>query len=281
MTYDHQSKFAGIYYLLCIILLLVSCNEEHVNRKNIEILAKNAGSEAIRIYPDSANSIFFSGFKWIAVDSKLDYDLQHFCESDPRNCYLDNMLTLTISGEGINRRGVILELDTILGYGVYSFDIISNISDLKEIAEFTISLINAQKSSLESVSEIGIRFSYMDTVSSPLSYYIYTTTDRLPYEFFHEGRYPSLELTKHLIEIDHSFIRLVSFEGFLDYQTTEFFEYIFEFSDEDIDLEIPNQVRIKLSLCLKPELMDNDLDDIKIELLRISYTDSESYYSRY
>jgi hypothetical protein len=73
--------------------------------------------------------------------------MQHFCESDPMNCYVEgsNILNLSTSGEGANKKGIILESDTLLGYGVYSFDLISNINDLKDVAEFTFSLINDDK----------------------------------------------------------------------------------------------------------------------------------------
>jgi hypothetical protein len=118
----------------------------------------------------------------------------------------------------------------------------------------------------ESVSEIGIKFSYLDTTKSPLSYYVYTTIDKIPYEFFHEGKYPTLDLTKHIIEIDEGFIRLSSYEGFIDYQSSEFFEYIFEFSENELELDVPNRIRIRISLCLKPEVISNQSAETTIQI---------------
>jgi hypothetical protein len=273
--------------IYCFLLLMAAslphCDEE--NRKKLyQVDHPNSDKTAVAaIFPDSSNCISFDGFKWIAIDSRSDYDMQHFCESDPMNCYVEgsNILNLSTSGEGANKKGIILESDTLLGYGVYSFDLISNINDLKDVAEFTFSLINDDKFNTESVSEIGIKFSYLDTTKSPLSYYVYTTIDKIPYEFFHEGNYPTLDLSKHIIEIDEGFIRLSSFEGFIDYQSSEFFEYVFEFSEKDLELDVPNRIRIRISLCLKPEIISNRSAETNVKLTNIKFTESATYYSRF
>jgi len=272
---------------ICLLLLILAtfnqCNNDKQSKKNQVELRHYDETAATAVFPDSLNNITLDRFNWIAVDSQSDFDIQHFCESDPKNCYVENsnILNLVTSGDGANKKGIILELDTLLGYGVYSFDFISNIKNLKDIAEFSFSLLSDDKISTESVSEIGIKFSYSDTTKSPLSYYVYTTNDKIPYEFYHEGTYPSLEITKHIIEIDEGFIRLSSFEGLIDNQSSELFEYVFEFSENDLELEIPDRIRIRISLCLKPEIINNRSAETNIKLTNIKFTESTTYYSRF
>ncbi len=271
--------------ILFLVVIFTACKENRVIEKKDNAIPYYFEMHDKSMYPDSTNSFNFSGFRWLALDSQNDYDLQHFCESDPQNVYVDNtrILKLKTSGGKINKRGVIVDLDTILGYGVYSFDLISSTKNLSDFAEFSFSLINLKKSKSENISELGIKFSYSDhdSLSSPLQYYLFSTTDRIPYEFYHEEKYPTLDLTKHLIEIDKGFVRLASFEGFLDYQSSEFFEYTFEFSENDMELEVPNKVKIRLSLCLKPEYIEDITRQAEVEILNINFTESEVYYSRY
>jgi len=283
MVNEPKMRIKIFNLLFCLIILLSQCDDDNHKFKKQTTLPDPEKKTESSVYPDSSNRIFFSGFSWIALDSKLDYDLQHFCESEPMNCLVENsnILKLITSGVGQNKIGVILELDTLLGYGVYSFDLISNTKELKDISEFSFSLLSDEINNEESVTEIGIKFSYDDTTKSPLSYYIYTTIDRVPYEFYHKGKYPTINLTKHLIEIDEGFIRLSSFEGFIDYQTSEIFEYVFEFSKKDFELEVPNRVRVRLSLCLKPEVISDVNSNTNIELLNINFTESATYYSRF
>lgn len=265
---------------------MLSCTEDNDPVKKRSSKSKTSVIKQKRIYLDSLDHMYFSGFNWLMIKETSDYPLSEYCDSDPQNAFVDNsnVLHLLLSEKNNKKTGIILEIDTTLGYGVFSFDIITDLYEMDPDAYFTFSLINVDKNKSEKISEIGMRFTNPENKSGevPLQYFIYTTAEKVPYEFDYEKTYPELSLTKHLIEIDSEFIRLSSFEGFLDYQSSEFFEYIFDFSDSDIKIEVPAKVKIRLSFCHKndvPETISND--SANIEIIGIDFVDSYKYYSRY
>lgn len=238
------------------------------------------------VYPDSLGYISFSGYKWIAKKHNHAHLFSELCASDPENIYVDdsNILNLIVCKKKAKISGIILEMDTTLGYGVYEVDIISNINKIDPLTEFRFSLLCVDKDQQETISEVGMRFTNPenDSAENPLQYYIYTTSDKVPYEFYYDKKYPDISLTRHIIEIDKEFIRLASFEGFLDYQSSEFFEYIFDFAESDVDYHIPSKIKIRLTYCFKNDLIDLDTSNKRtFEIFGIDFVVSEKYYSQY
>lgn len=281
-----MSSIIRILFYIGLFFVILSCNADIDPIKKRSSKSKTSVLKQKRVYPDSLDQIYFSGFKWVMIKETRKYLLSDYCDSDPKNAFVDksNVLHLLLSEKNDKKSGIILEIDTTLGFGVFSFDIITDLYEMDPDAYFTFSLINVDKKKSEKISEIGMRFTNPENESGevPLQYFIYTTAEKVPYEFYYEKKYPELSLTKHLIEIDSQFIRLSSFEGFLDYQSSEFFEYIFDFSENDIEIEVPTKVRIRLSFCHKndiPETISND--SANIEIIGIDFVDSDKYYSRY
>lgn len=159
-------KIISLLSLLGLVLL-ISCSEKSEPSKSEDLIIKDS------------SGIKFSGYHWVTKETKNIEDTRYFCLTNKSNVKVDSdgNVILKIKKTSDGWSGGEITLDTILGFGEYSFDIKTKSGSLDANATVAFTVLNITDDFFEGMTQTGIRFSkYSEPeASNELEYFLYAT----------------------------------------------------------------------------------------------------------
>ncbi|MDT3739077.1 MAG: hypothetical protein RO257_06190 [Candidatus Kapabacteria bacterium] len=262
-------KIFKIISLLSILgfVFLISCSEKSEPSKSEDVTVKDS------------SGIKFSGYHWVTKETKNIEDTRYFCLTNSSNVKVDTQgnLILKIRKTGDGWSGGEITLDTILGFGEYSFDIKSKSGSLDANATVAFTVLNITDDFFEGMTQTGIRFSkYSEPeASNELEYFLYATDKK-----FAEVESPQspFKLTglvsKHKVGIYPDYLYYSSkAEGY----NSEFKAFKNVGSESDITdaltfSEPSDNLKVIISLCLPESNEPTDKKEVEVIISNFRFT---------
>lgn len=157
--------------ILAALLLMYSCGSDEQDSKSPRQENNNQSNAA------------FSGYKWEIRETKNIADSRYFCLTSKKNAFIDKNgnLVLKLSKIGDTWYGGELTLDSILGFGDYSFDVQIKEGLLDANAAFAMTILNVSEEDYEGLTQTGIKFSKYgeQNASNEMEYFLYATDKKI------------------------------------------------------------------------------------------------------
>jgi len=259
-------NFRFILLLGMIIFFLSSCSDDMTEQPDGTELSVDNGFQ-------------FSGYKWVVKETKNIADSRYFCLTNKQNVLSkDGKLTLKLRKIGDLWYGGEITIDTILGFGEYSFDIESNKSSLDENVTFAFTVLNITDDYYEGMTQTGIRFSkYGDkSATNDLEYFLYATDKK-----FAEVQTPDNPFILSTVSSTH---KIGVYPNYLYYSSKASGGFYNEFkalknSGATIDLadaltfsEATDNLKVIFSLCLAEANEPANNQEIEVEISNFKFS---------
>lgn len=239
-----------IVLLIVLMIILISCSEK--DAKPIEEETKDSTS-----IQQNIDNIVFSDYNWKSKETKDFADSRIFCLTNKQNVSInpDGTLLLKISKIGEYWYGGEITLDTTLGFGEYSFEIVAPQNELDANAHLSLTILNQTDEYYEGLTQTGVRFSKNSDANAKneLEYFMYSTSSKVagthePDKPFLIDNTPSI----HKIGIYPDYIYYTSKSGsdFEEFKTFKKNASSNNFSDDISFAASTDNMKVIISLCL-------------------------------